>query len=659
VTEGPGETGGLREGLWLVLILAIGLALRLWLVPGRWVNPDEGAHLMDGRLVLHGLLPVVDFDARQVLYTYILAGLIAVLGPSYQAVRVVVAIVTIVGALLVYLLSRRLFDRQVAIVAALIYAFLPLGVIWAPVVHTEPWAVLFGCMAIYMLAGTLDAPPRPSRWAAAGLFLGLAFYIRESSLGLVAGAALWMGLRFWREPAELARRSALLAAGFLVPCVLVAAAFIPRLGFAGWWASPLNPVSLPLHQIGAAIHTVGGGSASVADTLPPASRLVARGDQPWGRTLHYFKTVFGYNAILAAGVLASLAFLGVRRGKTDAGIVRERRGLTLLLCWLGGVGLAYLYWALHRGFFPQYAEELLPALAILLAWSVVRLLGWWGHGAHAVPLAAAFALYLGAVFWLYGRARPLDLPGYAGFLIPALALALLQVPAPHRFRRWLAWVGLIAIWLAVATFSPLPVPLLRLLKLTAIPLVFLAGYVVSRDAPAGARRSLAAYGACCLLLVLGEWTFRNAGRLIDRKYETVWTPGSVREVADLLKSHSEPGDEVMSGAVIWEFQADRRPIANISHPLGFLIGMLPSQVTELETLLATRPPRFIVLDGYTEQTYGANLPDFDRLLAERYSLDLTIEGSYYPVKVYGLTQPPSSQPGAGPEARGSGGGATR
>jgi hypothetical protein len=88
------------------------------------------------------------------------------------------------------------------------------------------------------------------------------------------------------------------------------------------------------------------------------------------------------------------------------------------------------------------------------------------------------------------------------------------------------------------------------------------------------------------------------------------------------------------------------------------MGMLPSEVAELDTLLATRPPRFIVLDGYTEQTYGANLPGFDRLLAERYALDLTIEGSYYPVRVYGLRPPRSAPVGTGPGAPGSDGAVT-
>src|SRR5689334_10052793 len=58
---------------WLIAILGLSLVLRLALAPGRWINPDEGAHLMDGRLALDGLLPIIDFNSRQIAYSYILA----------------------------------------------------------------------------------------------------------------------------------------------------------------------------------------------------------------------------------------------------------------------------------------------------------------------------------------------------------------------------------------------------------------------------------------------------------------------------------------------------------------------------------------------------------------------------------------------------------
>ncbi len=87
----PSSAG--RVTLWL--ILALSLAFRLWLVPHRWIGPDEGAHLMDGRLVLDGFLPGIDFIARQPFYSYILSGLLAVIGPHYTGIRFAAVLVSI------------------------------------------------------------------------------------------------------------------------------------------------------------------------------------------------------------------------------------------------------------------------------------------------------------------------------------------------------------------------------------------------------------------------------------------------------------------------------------------------------------------------------------------------------------------------------------
>jgi hypothetical protein len=49
----------------LLVVFLASFALRLWLLDKRWVNPDEGAHLMDAVLVLDGKMPIQDFGSRQ------------------------------------------------------------------------------------------------------------------------------------------------------------------------------------------------------------------------------------------------------------------------------------------------------------------------------------------------------------------------------------------------------------------------------------------------------------------------------------------------------------------------------------------------------------------------------------------------------------------
>ena len=360
-------------------------------------------------------------------------------------------------------------------------------------------------------------------------------------------------------------------------------------------------------------------------------------DQSLSSTLYTVEAVFAYNAVLALGVVGSIAFLALTRRRGRAHGSRARRSHALLLCWLGGLGLAYAYWALRRGFLPQYAEEFLPPLAILLAWTVVQAVSRWGFERHVVTVSAAFALYLAGVFWLYRTQGTVDLPRYAVFLVPAVALALLHLPEPHRFRRWLLLLAGVGAWLLVASFGPLPHTLLRFLKLMVVPALFAIIYGVTRDAAPEARRSLVWYSACCFILAVGGYTFANVWQRIDHG---AWTPEAVQQVSAHLRANSAPDDEIMSGGVIWEFQANRRPIANISHPSVFILGMSRADAERVEGQLATRPPRFIVLDGFTERTYGANLPDFDRVLQQRYALEMSLTGSYFPVRVYRLREAP-------------------
>jgi hypothetical protein len=47
----------------------------------------------------------------------------------------------------------------------------------------------------------------------------------------------------------------------------------------------------------------------------------------------------------------------------------------------------------------------------------------------------------------------------------------------------------------------------------------------------------------------------------------------------------------------------------------------------------------IILDGYTEKTYGRFLPGFAEILAARYQLLRDLPGLRYPVRVYGLREP--------------------
>jgi hypothetical protein len=106
--------------------------------------------------------------------------------------------------------------------------------------------------------------------------------------------------------------------------------------------------------------------------------------------------------------------------------------------------------------------------------------------------------------------------------------------------------------------------------------------------------------------------------------------------SDFIKKNSNGGDEVMSGGVIWELESDRRPFMNQSHPLGYLSGIPEQEAKKIAWHLANHPPKFIVLDGYTEKTYLKYINGLEAFMKENYEIKKIIDGSRSPVSVYEL-----------------------
>jgi hypothetical protein len=200
-------------------------------------------------------------------------------------------------------------------------------------------------------------------------------------------------------------------------------------------------------------------------------------------------------------------------------------------------------------------------------------------------------------------------------------------------------VGIVLVMLTLGSSAVgAPVGARSVLKLALIPTV-LAGVYAAAGANPQRRRLFLAFSACTAFATLAGYSFSRAGSIIDLKYETVWAPETLRTVADIIRRGSSAGDRVMSGGVIWELEAGRRPFANVTHPLGFMLGNSAGEPERLARELITTPPRFVVFDGYTERTYGLLLPRLGETLAERYQLVADLPGLHYPVRVYQLREP--------------------
>ena len=97
-----------RPALLMLLTLAAAAAVRLLLMSVRWINPDEGAHLLDGRLIWQGLYPVIDYSSRQPFYAYLLALFIKLFGVTLTAGRLLPLLASLVIGWLIYRIGARL-----------------------------------------------------------------------------------------------------------------------------------------------------------------------------------------------------------------------------------------------------------------------------------------------------------------------------------------------------------------------------------------------------------------------------------------------------------------------------------------------------------------------------------------------------------------------
>jgi hypothetical protein len=349
-----------------------------------------------------------------------------------------------------------------------------------------------------------------------------------------------------------------------------------------------------------------------------------------------------FNAVLIVGALLYPLVVTRRRRPPTPGTFSEPGFAAFaLLAWTGMIGAAYLFWAVRRGFFQAYFLEIAPPLTVLAAAAAVYSAREIVRNVSRVRLGLALALLVAALLAIPGALGilPLDRPLY--FVVPTATLAVVHLLDRAAYRRWLLALLGVAL-LSIAVFSArawlpgvLDLGLYALLVAGVLALVFWAARVSHASAP-GMRTSFASYAliVSALFLTLGE-----SIPVANLRYDGVWGPGAVRAVADEVRRLTNPGDEVMSGAVVWELEAGRRPFMRISHPLGLMNELVGEAAPPIARRLEENPPPVVVLDAYTERTYLAAVPELRALLDTRYTRTLTVEADTRPrIEVYRLNE---------------------
>ena len=175
----------------LILIVAGNIVMRLNLLPMP-LERDEGEYAYAGQLILRGIPPYAGiYNMKLPGMYYIYAGILRLLGESVTAIHAALAGVTSVSALLVFILTRRLFHNLTALAAAAFFAILSVNpFVHGLFAHAEHFVLPFvlACLSLILSSG---GDKGRLEIFAGGLALGMAVIIKQHAYTF-AGMALCM-----------------------------------------------------------------------------------------------------------------------------------------------------------------------------------------------------------------------------------------------------------------------------------------------------------------------------------------------------------------------------------------------------------------------------------------------------------------------------------
>jgi len=606
----------------LAFFFLASLAVRFWLLDGRWINPDEGAHLMDAFLTLKGYIPQIDFDSRQPFYVLVNAIWLKLFGVNYLAGRLLPMTCSLLTAGFVYLIAGKLFNETIALLAAILYLLLPLEILNSVIVKTEPLANLLSCASIFLLLKYMEDRKRVFLLIS-GILAAMGYYTRESTITLPVLALLFILAAKEESFTDTARSTGVYLLGYGLVVLVILAFYASYLGLDELVLGRLNPLGFLLNAIKKVLNLfflveIAGGPGGVKQAIGTKTQY----------SFHYLKWTVYLHSFIFAGIAWSALRLFFSPGRDLAEDARFRRSYLFLLSWLVLLTAAYIYHYKTFGYYIDYFREFLPFATIIFAafiWETVFYLSSQRSLLYSVSLTA---IGLVAVFLIENMY--LDIPKGLQIVgtIGAVAVAMTCKSKIKQRSKILMVAGLTALVLFYF-FSRVAGWGLRNLILLSITggLVGITILFVSNRLR---------FVNICLVLSLMVLSTTFAGKIMGLGYDSVWPNSAVRKIAAVIEANSASDDEVVSGAVIWEFESHRLPFELKSHPLTFRYSMPDEMAAKIEKRMIEAPPKLVVLDGYTEKTYLEHLRWFPEVLASQYRLILEDDSAKYPLRVFKL-----------------------
>ncbi len=222
-------TDRIRKNIWPLAIFLAAFLLRLVYLMQYRSNPafehpmvDELWHINWARDILGGDIIGHEAYFRGPLYPYFLAFLQAITGKSIFFTRLIQMIIGSLSAVLVYYAGRKLFNRNVGIIAGFAFAIYGTMIFYEamfliPVIYIPLTLLTF----LYLLKAVEHN--LPISWFLSGLFMGLAAIARPNILFLVPFIIIWLFFKFFKtaEIKSYFKSGIVYIAAILIPILCV------------------------------------------------------------------------------------------------------------------------------------------------------------------------------------------------------------------------------------------------------------------------------------------------------------------------------------------------------------------------------------------------------------------------------------------------------
>jgi 4-amino-4-deoxy-L-arabinose transferase-like glycosyltransferase len=230
---------GWRYPLFLCLILLTCFGIRYYFASvgaGSIGNSsyDEGDGLYDANLILHGKTPFIDYSSREPGYLYTLALFIKIFGYQVMTGRLLAIIASVVICFFIFLIGKELYNRNVGLIAALIYCLSPFFIDSDIIGYLGTASLVWVPISVYFLILAVKRN-KLKYYFLSGLFIGIAMlFYRGHLVYLILCPLVLVFIHPW-EFKNLFRNTATVLLGFCLPVIPTLLYFVLRTDIQWMW----------------------------------------------------------------------------------------------------------------------------------------------------------------------------------------------------------------------------------------------------------------------------------------------------------------------------------------------------------------------------------------------------------------------------------------